>query len=110
MFKFVESPRFTHTIKVMVPIDGGYTPQTMDVTYQVLMADKDDDRFDLNTTDGSSAFLREVVIAVSDVVGADDTPLPYSDSLRDQLLKLPYVRAAMARGYFRAITDSAMLN
>ena len=53
--------------------------------------------------EGSNSFLRAIVVEMDDLVGADDRPLAYNDALRDQLLKLPYIRTALVRTYFTAI-------
>ncbi len=110
MFTVTSQPTFTHTVKVLVPVDGGHQEQTLKVTYRVLASDTDEDEFDLNSTSGSTAFLKKAVVGLDDMVGADEKPLPYSDGVRDQLIKLPYVRVAMARGYYEAITKAALGN
>jgi hypothetical protein len=111
MFKVVSQPTFTHPVDVLVPTDGGHEKQTFKATFRVLAdADSDDDRHDLNSTAGSTAFLREVIVSLSDLAGDDDQPLPYNDGLRDRLLKVPYIRAALARTYFTAINKAAVGN
>ena len=47
---------------------------------------------------------------MDDLAGDDDQPMPYSDALRDELLKVPYVRAALAKSYFTAVTKAAVGN
>ncbi len=110
MFVVIKQPTFTHTVNVLVPVDGGYDTQTLKATYQVMPSIDEDTTFDLNSTAGSTAFLRATVIGLDDMVDADNKPLPYSDGLRDQLLQWPYVRSALARGYFEAISKAAVGN
>lgn len=108
MFKVSPNPTFTHQVKVSVPIDGGYREQTFKATFRVIAAD--DDERDLNTAQGSTSFLKDAVVGMDDIVGEDDQPLSYSDELRDQLLRLPFVRAALARTYFQAVSKVAAGN
>lgn len=111
MFKVTANPTFTHPVDVLVPTDGGHQKHTFKATFRVQLANDDDtDALDLNTTAGSSAFLREVVVSMSDLIGDDDQPLPYSDALRETILKVPYIRAALARTYFAAVTKAALGN
>jgi len=110
MFKVSSSPQFTHPVEVLVPVDGGHEKQTFKATFKVLDASEDDDKHDLNSTSGSSAFLRDALISMSDLVDDHGAQLVYSDNLRDQMLKVPYVRTALARAYFSAITKAAVGN
>ncbi|WP_375292319.1 hypothetical protein [Sphingomonas melonis] len=109
MFKVVAEPQFTHPVKVLVPVDGGHETQTFKATFRVLPSDQEDAGHDLNTTAGSSSFLRDVLLSMSELEG-ENGPIPYSDTLRDQLLKVPYVRTALARTYFDAVTKAALGN
>lgn len=100
--KLVAERKFTHRVKVQTPVDGGHKEETLKVTYRVLDAVAVE-AFDLATTEGTTDFLREVISHLDDIVGEDNAPIPYSDELRDEVLKVPYIRAALGRGYFEAI-------
>ena len=104
MFKVATDPTFTHQVVVMIPIDGGFDKQSFKATFRVL--GKEEDRPDLSTADGSTAFLRDVVTDMSELEGEDGQPLPYSDALRDRLLKVPYVQAALVRTYVAAVSKA----
>lgn len=110
MFKVNKSPKFSRPVDVMIPVDGGFEKQTFRVTFKVVADADNDDGHDLNTTAGSTAFLREAIETMDDLVGDDDKPMPYSHALRDELLKVPYVRAALARTYFGAVSQAALGN
>lgn len=110
MFKLVANPRFSRTVEVNVPVDGGFEKHTFKATYQVIEDADGDGAHDLETTEGSTAFLRSALVSMDDLVGDDDKPLPYSDKLRDQLLKVPYIRIALARTYFQAVHKAALGN
>lgn len=105
MFKIVEEPTFTHTVKVKVPIDGGYRDETCKATYRVISPELSD-TYDLKTTDGSTEFLRAVLMKMDDIADAQGQPLEWSDEVRDQVLKLPYARAALAGAYFGALNGA----
>lgn len=111
MFIVSTSPQFTHTVEVLVPIDGGHEKQSFKATFRVMPATEDEEsRHDLNTTVGSTTFLREAVVSMSELENAEGEQLEYSDKVRDQLLAVPYVRTALARAYFAAITKAAVGN
>lgn len=101
MFKVATDPTFTHAVEVMVPVDGGFDKQVFKATFRVL---DDEDQPNLSTVAGSTEFLRRVVTHMDELAGADDKPVPYSDELRDRLLRVPYVQAALVRTYVAAVS------
>ncbi|MBV1918997.1 MAG: hypothetical protein KUG65_13180 [Sphingomonadaceae bacterium] len=105
MFKLVDNPTFKHTVTAVVPIDGGHREEDFDVTYNVLEPDEVGG-FELSTNEGTKEFLLAIVKRLDDVGDAEGKPMPYSDALRDDVLKLPYARAAISSGYFEAITKA----
>jgi hypothetical protein len=104
MFTIQDDPQFTHTVKVQVPVDGGFKAQEFKATFRVVPPEETD-RHDLHTTEGSTAFLRRVIVSLDDI-GADGQILPYSDELRDRVLARPYARTALATTYFKAIAGA----
>lgn len=101
-FKVVQERQFTHRVKIFTPVDGGHKEESLKVTYRVIDAEELD-RYDLSSTQESTDFLRAVVVRIDEAIGEDDAPLPYNDELRDVLLGMPHVRAALGRGYFDGI-------
>ena len=101
MFKVTSEPKFTHSVKVCVPVDGGHREETFKATFRVIPIDELDDTA---TLEGQQVLLRRVVSHLDELIGDDEKPLPYSDELRDQLIAVPYVRAAMFQTYLAAIT------
>lgn len=106
MFRVDPNPQFTHEVKISVPVNGGFAPQSFKATFRVLDAGEAA-AFDLTDADGSTDFLRRVLVSLDDIVDANDAQVPYNDQLRDQLLGLPYVRLALARTYFDALRHDA---
>jgi hypothetical protein len=103
MFKVTSEPRFSHSVTVMVPTDGGHKEQTFTCTFKV----EDVEALDkLQGEEGQRGVLQRVVCGMSDLVGDDDQPLTYSDALRDQLIGVPYVRIAMFLAYMGAVTKA----
>ncbi|WP_337846252.1 hypothetical protein [Sphingomonas sp.] len=109
MFKLETDPTFTHTVTAMVPIDGGYEKQSFKVTYGVIDYEEFE-KLDLNTRADSDTFLKRIVRRLDDIAGADGEPLPYSDQVRDGVLKRSWARSAIVRGYFEAIGKAATGN
>ena len=109
MFMINDNPEFTHPVKVMTPVDGGHREDEMKVRFRVLSVDEVEG-YDLNTPDGTKEFLKAVIVTIEDVVGEDKKPLPYNDALRDQLIGMYNVRAAMSNTYIRAVMKARVGN
>ena len=109
MFIKASNPTFTHVVKVKVPIDGGHADQDFKATFKVLPIDKSSE-FDLREGASSTEFLRTVVIGMDGIVDDANQPVPYSDALRDEIVAIPYARAALVRTYFEAIGGAAAGN
>ncbi|MEX0841715.1 MAG: hypothetical protein WD039_05460 [Xanthobacteraceae bacterium] len=105
MFKISEKPTFTHVVKVLVPVDGGHREDTLRATYRVLPIDEVK-KIDLDAADGATAFLRAVIEKLDDIADHDGNAMVYSDELRDRVIALPYCRAALAQGYFDAVSKA----
>lgn len=87
MFKVTREPKFTHPVKVCVPVDGGHREETFKATFRVIPID---DFSDTTTLEGQQELLRKVIFSLDDLIGDDEKPAPYSDELRDQLIAVPY--------------------
>ena len=109
MFHFDPSPVFTHTVRVLVPIDNGHDEQTFDATFKVLPTDEFA-VYDLSDGASSGEFVRKVLIGVADIQNSEGRDVPWSDRLRDQLIALPFVRAALARTYLEAVSKATLGN
>ncbi len=110
MFIVDPDPKFTHPVKVRVPVDGGFDDQSFKVTFRVIPTDQMK-LYDLSDGESSAAFLKRAIVSMDDLVGTDGkTAVPYNDSIRDQLLSVAYVRAALGRTYFEAVAGAALGN
>lgn len=61
------------------------------------------------TAEDNERFLRDVLLHV-DVVGDDEAVVPWSESLRDQLIDTPWLRTPLMLAYRRALTGAARGN
>jgi hypothetical protein len=102
MFVLDADPQFTHTVKVKVPDDGGYRDESFQATFRVIPAEEAA-TFDLTSGAASADFLRRAIVHMDGLVTVDREPVSYNDAVRDQVLGLPYARAALGRTYFEAI-------
>lgn len=109
MFKIVKNPEFTHTVPVLVPVDGGYDNQSLKTRFRVLPADELA-RHDFASPEGTEAYLRAIVVRFDDVEGEDGKPVPHSDALMTQLLGVGYIRMAVLRAYTEAMTKARLGN
>lgn len=105
MFTITDEPRFTHDVTARVPVDGGFAEETFKATFRVIDPEEADS-FALATTDGSTAFLKCVIVRLEGIADAEKKPLEYSDTVRDAVLRLPWARSALARAYFTAISGA----
>jgi len=103
MFKVTEDRRFTHDVKVMVPTDGGHSEESFKAEFRVVDIDNLGDTASL---EGQQETLRRVVVSMSELVDDEKNEMPYSDELRDRLIRVPYVRSALLQTYLRAITKT----
>ncbi|WP_420132606.1 hypothetical protein [Rhodopseudomonas sp.] len=102
MFKIVSNPTFTHTVTVMTPVDGGFSEEKLDVTYNYLDTDEVK-KFDLTTGDGTSKFLFTLVAKLDGLTGPTGEPVVCSLELREKLLRMSNVRRAIIAHYFDAV-------
>lgn len=105
MFVYDPRPTFTHTVKVRVPVNGGFEEQDFKATFAVMPVEEVA-KHDLSHGEGSSAFLKQIVVGMDDLVGKDNQPVPYNDQVRDALIGQLYVRKALVRTYFAAVSDA----
>lgn len=102
MFKVIKKPTFTHEVKISTPVDGGFKEETVKATYAVL-GTSEAKNHDLDTAEGSLSFLRAVVRKIDDLFDEAGQAISYNDEIRDALFDTPYVRRALADGYFAGL-------
>lgn len=105
MFIVDPNPTFTHVVKVKVPVDGGFEEQSFKATFNLIPAEEAAE-YDLTNGAGSADFVRRAVAGMSDLVDKDNQPVTYNDKVRDLLLSQAYVRKALARTYFEAVSGA----
>lgn len=101
MFKLKPESQFTHTVKILVPVDGGHVGQDFKATFRMVGIDEISN---VDTLDGEQSLLKKIIVGLDDILGDDGEPVPYSDGLRDQLLALPYVHRPILQTYLAAVT------
>lgn len=109
MFVVSEKPTFTHDVEVRVPTDGGFTDQKFKATFEVMPTETFAE-YNMSDAASSTEFLRAVVKHMDELVDRDERPVPYSDTMRDRLLNVPYLRSALARTYFKAVGGATLGN
>lgn len=105
MFIVEDDPQFTHTVKVRVPVDGGFEEQSCKATFRVIPADEAA-TFDLSDGASSTEFLKRALVALDELGDKNGKHIPYNDALRDKLLGRQYFRVALARTYFDAVSPA----
>lgn len=102
MFTVTDDYVFTRPVSVLVPANGGHEKQTFSATFRMIPVEEQD-AYDLGTTEGSTGLLRAIVVELGDLAGRDGAPLPYSDKVRDDLLRWQIIRVALTTAYFDAV-------
>ena len=105
MFKIVQEPTFTHEVIAKVPVDGGFRDEKFKATFRVIDPEEAES-FDLSKVEGSTNFLRRVIVRLSDIADAEGAPIEWNDEVFTAVVKLPWARGALARGYFGALTGA----
>ena len=105
MSKTSTEPTFTHEVKARVPVDGGFQEERFKATFRVVDPDEAA-KFDMMSIDGSTGFLKRVVVRLDDIGDAEGKPLEWSDAVFDAVLRLPWARSALARTYFMAVSGA----
>lgn len=109
MFKIAKSRCVKWPVTISVPQSGGTVQKhkieaefdllTQSRLQEVMAADRNDD--------GDAALLREVLLGWDGVADEAGQPVEFSDEARNDLVDIPYVRAALIRGYFEAASGNA---
>lgn len=94
--------RFTHDVKILIPIDGGHREDNLKVTYNYLGLDETK-AFDLSTPEGTTAYLKAIIHSFDDLTDDKNKPVGYTAALRDQLLNAQYVRQPVMGHYLDAV-------
>jgi hypothetical protein len=104
-FKVVPNRTFTHDITVTTPVDGGFEEESLKVTFNVIETTEYPE-YDLNTAEGTRAFLLRVINKLDDLTDENKKPILYNDAVRDHLLGLPWVLQPLCSGYFAGVTQA----
>ena len=111
MFTIRQDHSFTWPVQVAVPGDGG---KHRTETFQARFREIDQDRLNeiLADTEGAvdAALLTEIVIGWEGVRDEHKDEVPFDTETLELLIKVPYVRAAMAEAFMDAMTGRKRKN
>lgn len=102
MFNVIETPQFSRMVTVKVPKGDGYHEATFNGHFQVI----DEDEYaavTMGEVEKTKELLRKCWIGADDLVGDDDTPMPWDTALRDRMLGRAYVRLAVLGTYLDTV-------
>lgn len=103
MFKIAKEPTFQHTVKVRVPVDGGFEDQSLKVTFRVL---PNGQFSNAGGVEGQIEDMRKAIVSMDDLVDGENNPVPFSDELKEQLIAVSYVRLALVQAYIDAVAGA----
>lgn len=109
MFKLALQKKVRWPVTVQIPQDGGgVTRATIRVEFALLGAERQAELMrSARLDDQDSEFLAEVVTGWEDVADEEGNPIAFSPEARRTLTDIPYVRAALLRGYFEVASGNA---
>jgi hypothetical protein len=105
MFKIVADPTFTRAVPVQVPVDGGHRVETIKATFRAVRL-SEQAALDLDKSEDTRVFLEAAIVKLDDLANEAGEPIPYSDSVRDQVLSLTYARVALITSYIEAVSKA----
>lgn len=106
MFNIEAKPIFTRAVTVNVPDGESYREETFKATFNVLPTETIDG-FDLQIAQGTTDFLRAVIVRLDDLADGNGKAVAYSEAVRDQVLQWPHVRLALAQTYSSEVTKAS---
>jgi hypothetical protein len=103
MFKVEANPTFKKKVEIRMPtMGGGYTDSSFFATYNLLTVEEING-FDLMKAEDTTRFLQRIIVDLSDITDEAGKPLPYNDTLRDQVLNHPIARRGLVDTYWDGI-------
>ncbi|RID89678.1 hypothetical protein D2N39_21940 [Gemmobacter lutimaris] len=102
MFKLLQKPEFSHTVKLSVPVDGGHDTQTFTARFRALPV-SEVTAHDTMTAEGTATYLREILTGWEGVVDDAGEEIAFNDATRDRMIDLPFVRVALLETYNAAM-------
>ena len=102
MFKLLQNPEFTHTVKVQTPVNGGHETQTFQARFRAISVSETEQHNTL-TREGTNAYLREIFVGWEGVTDDQGEPMPFNDETRDRMIDIPFVRVALLESYNAAM-------
>jgi len=111
-FILAKEPRWTWPVKVRVPVDGGrHEEQVFEATFRLIDDANREALFaDRDAVAGSRAFLEAAIVGWSGVTDEKGTPIPFAPSTLAQLVRIPFVLAALSEAYAEGIAGAARRN
>jgi hypothetical protein len=102
MFNIDLQPQFTVTVRANPP--GECEQQSFKAVFEALGIDEFTS-FDLSTAAGAKAFLDRAWVGVSEVVDANNDPVPDSPELRARITDLAWARTPLITAYVEGLAE-----
>jgi len=115
-FVIADEVTFRRDVKVQVPVDSGFSTQTLGTVFRELSEEKEEEFAQLmeagSTTvkEFNKTFLRAVIKEFDNLKDTEKNPVPYSEEIRDQIIRKEYVQKALCEAYRDAMTGEKAKN
>jgi len=98
MLKIVKNPEFTARVKVQVPAESGFIEQSFTGRFRT-MSVSEGESFNGFSSDGVGQWLRAILIGWDGIKDEDGNDVSFSETARDELIDIPFIRNAISAAY-----------
>jgi hypothetical protein len=106
MFKIEKKATFFWPVLVNVPKDGGgFASHEFQAEFKFHEQSKMDLLLERLKNDDHD-ILRDLLVGWKQVSNPDGTPVEYTEEAKEALIDIPYVRSALLKSYFEAISGN----
>ena len=104
MLKIIRNPSFKTPVKVLVPSDDGQKEEEFTGRFRVLTT-PEIAAYDFRKAEDTTRFLRDAFLGWEpDLMADDGTAFVQDEANMTLLLSLPYIRFALQKAYFDAVS------
>lgn len=111
MFTIRKDHSFKITVEIPVPQeDGTFKTESFDGMFEVIGQDEIDTMMTTHLANFDAVLVRRVLKGWDRVKDADGELVPFSDKALDDVLRVPYQRAAISRAYTEVLSGARRKN
>lgn len=106
MFEFKKDYRFAWPVKILVPTEEGQQERQFTGIFRLVPMAELRDAHVADPANADATTGRLALVGWKDDLTAEGKPLAYSAAAHEELLAVPFIRYAIARAYYDAISGA----